>query len=307
MVIGTNPATDVEPRKVPKRAPAFLEPHEVPRVLAELSDSDRPLVATALYAGLRKGELFGLRKRDVDLGRRLLMVRRSYDRETTKGGREEAVPIAADLVPYLETALDAAPGELLFPKADGSMLTEEDQLGDRLRRALGRGGIVTGYLHSCRRCKRAGMPSQERHGDCQRRRCPRCGMTLWAKALPRPFRLHDTRHTTATLLLAAGVDLYAVARILRHTDPKVTFDTYAHLVPGYLHAQIDRLKLGRFAAPVLPSAQTPANQAEATTENGHEIATKEWRALLDSNQWPSASESRLEGVFPLSTGRTSAV
>ena len=31
------------------------------------------------------------------------------------------------------------------------------------------------------------------------------------------------------------VDLYAVARILRHSDPKITFETYAHLVPGYLH------------------------------------------------------------------------
>src|SRR5207237_60443 len=56
-----------------------------------------------------------------------------------------------------------------------------------------------------------------------------------AKALPRRFRLHDTRHTTATLLLAAGVEVYAVARILRHSDPKITFETYAHLVPGYLH------------------------------------------------------------------------
>ena len=80
-------------------------------------------------------------------------------------------------------------------------------------------------------------------------------MLLWAKAIPRRFRLHDTRHTTATLLLAAGVDLYAVARILRHTDPKITFETYAHLVPGYLHAQIDK-----FAALVLhepPEAGKP--------------------------------------------------
>ena len=75
------------------------------------------------------------------------------------------------------------------------------------------------------------------------------------QALPRRFRLHDTRHTTATLLLAAGVDLYAVARILRHSDPKITFETYAHLVPGYLHAQIDRLpKLETFAALVLQEA-----------------------------------------------------
>jgi hypothetical protein len=104
----------------------------------------------------------------------------------------------------------------------------------------------------CLRCKRNGSPHEEKHANCERRRCPKCNMLLWAKALPRKFRLHDTRHTTATLLLAAGLDLYAVARILRHSDPKVTFETYAHLVPGYLHEQIDRLpKLDGFAALVL--------------------------------------------------------
>jgi integrase len=291
LVTGINPAADVELRKVPKRAPAFLEPHEVPRVLAELSDSDRPLVATALYAGLRKGELFGLRKRDIDLGRRLIMVRRSYDSETTKGGREEAVPVASGLIPYLEAALTATPGELLFPKADGSMRTEEDQLGDRLRRALGRAGIVTGYLHSCRRCKAAGKPYEQRYDDCERRHCPQCQMLLWAKALPRPFRLHDTRHTTATLLLAAGVDLYAVARILRHTDPKVTFETYAHLVPGYLQEQIDRLDLGRFAAQVLPSAQNPPGATKVAAKNEPDSEGVVWRAWQESNLRPSASET----------------
>src|SRR5438105_1846571 len=108
LVHGANPATDTKPRKVPKRAPAFLEPHEVTRLLDELAADDRALVATALYAGLRKGELFGLRKTDVDLARRLLMVRRSYDRDTTKGAREEAVPIATALVPFLEEALNAS-------------------------------------------------------------------------------------------------------------------------------------------------------------------------------------------------------
>jgi hypothetical protein len=92
-------------------------------------------------------------------------------------------------------------------------------------------------------------------------------------------------------LLAAGVDLYAVARILRHTDPKVTFDTYAHLVPGYLHAQIDRLKLGQFAAPVLPSSGKSPSAPEARPENARQIEGGNWRALLDSNQWPSASET----------------
>ena len=320
MVAGQNPATDVEPRKVPKRAPTFLEPHEVQLVLAELSDRDLPIIATALYAGLRKGELFGLHKRDVDLKRRLIIVRRSYDNDTTKGGREEAVPVAMDLVPYLEKALGAGKGTLLFPRANGKARTEDDDLRDRLRRAIGRAGLVTGYVHTCRRCKAAAArkepgrkPHVEKHPDNARRRCPICGMVLWAKALPRPFRLHDTRHTTATLLLAAGVDLYAVARILRHSDPKVTFDTYAHLVPGYLQAQIDRLSFGQPATPptdVEPPAVEPARAAaggfavpvlrnDASSQLGEltqRDSTKnskgvEWRALLDSNQWPSASET----------------
>src|SRR5262249_39206146 len=162
-----------------------LEPHEVPRVLAELAPGDRYMIATALYAGLRKGELFGLEKHDVNLKRRLLTVRRSYDHDTNKGNREEAVPIAAALVPYLEVALASAKGALLFPRPDGSMRTEEDKLGKRLRAALAHAGIVDGYLHLCRRCKRKGTPHEERHSDCARRRCPNCNMLLWAKAIPR--------------------------------------------------------------------------------------------------------------------------
>jgi integrase len=241
LVSGINPAVDVKPAKVPKRAPAFLEGHEVDRLLAELQEGDCWMVATMVYAGLRKGEMYGLRKADVDLGRRLLMVRRSYDRETTKGASEEAVPIAPPLVPYLEAAMEAAKGDLLFPKAGGSMRTENDALGERLRRALGRAGIVSGYVHTCRRCKARGHPQEERHSDNTVRKCPACGMLLWAKPLPKQLRVHDLRHTTATLLLAAGADPWAVAKILRHSDPTITFRVYAHLVPGYLQDQVQRL------------------------------------------------------------------
>jgi len=196
--------------------------------------------------------------------------RRSYNNETTKGAREEPVPIAAALVPYLEYALEAFPGPFLFPRADGSMRTEQDALAKRLQRAVGRAGLVDGYLHHCRRCKRAGTPHEEKHADCKRRQCPRCGMTLWTSALPRKFRLHDTRHTTATLLLAAGVDLYAVARILRHTDPRLTFKTYAHLVHGYLHAQIDRLpsaQPAKFAALVLHEGGKGEDRTDSDVKN----------------------------------------
>ncbi len=66
----------MKPRKVPERAPAFLEPQEV-LLLTELKGENRWMVATLILSAVRKGELFGLRKADVDLKRRLLMVRRS--------------------------------------------------------------------------------------------------------------------------------------------------------------------------------------------------------------------------------------
>src|SRR3954452_23842766 len=52
------------------------------------------------------------------------------------------------------------------------------------------------------------------------------------------------RHSTASLLLMAGADISAVQKILRHTDPRLTTETYGHLEPNYLRQQIDRLSLG---------------------------------------------------------------
>ena len=94
------------------------------------------MVATAIYAGLRKGELFGLRKTDVDLDIGVIMVKRSYERTTTKGRRSDTIPIAAELRPYLQHALEVSPSELVFPREDGSMQPETTQLEMPLRRAL---------------------------------------------------------------------------------------------------------------------------------------------------------------------------
>src|SRR5260370_30885172 len=57
----------------------------------------RSLFATAIYTGLRKGELLGLRKSDVDLRSRLLTVSRSYDRDTTKRSEEHTSELQSHL------------------------------------------------------------------------------------------------------------------------------------------------------------------------------------------------------------------
>jgi integrase len=95
-------------------------------------------------------------------------------------------------------------------------------------------------------------------------RCPRCNFALWAKPIPRHVRFHDLRHTTATLLLNEGVPLATVQRILRHSDPELTAETYGHLDLEDMRRGLDRLTFeldltresGGLGAPVLHSPAT---------------------------------------------------
>lgn len=52
--------------------------------------------------------------------------------------------------------------------------------------------------------------------------------------------IHTLRHTYASHLVQAGVDLFVVQKLLGHTDPKVTM-IYAHLAPGNMDAAVKRL------------------------------------------------------------------
>src|SRR5216683_1617595 len=65
----------------------------------------RPIFATAIYTGLRRGELLALRKADVDLDAGTIAVCRSHGNATTKGGHADLLPIAEELHPYLRARL----------------------------------------------------------------------------------------------------------------------------------------------------------------------------------------------------------
>ncbi len=246
---GTNPVQDVRKRKVPKRKPDYLRPHEVPLLLRALDPRWRPLFATAIYTGLRKGELLALRKADTDLARQQLTVARSHDRDTTKGGHADGIPIATELMLFLRVAITASPSGLVFPRRDGSMMRRDVNLEQTLRRALGPAGVVEGYKHVCRR---KGCGHAEAATDQEQRRCPKDGRKLWVRPVVRPIRFQDLRHTTASLLIMSGANLPAVQRILRHSDPKITTEIYAHLAPEYLRAEVDRLSFGKAVADALP-------------------------------------------------------
>lgn len=244
---GDNPALQTRSRAVVRKIRGTLTLAEIPRVLDALEEYWRGVFATCLFAGLRKGEVFALQKRDVDLDQRRLIVQRSHENDLTKGGHADAVPIHEALVPYLEAAFES-PGPFLFPDHKGERRSRQHKLPPILRRALINAGLVEGYDHVCRRKLPApeGAPVRcghvEHHPDATPRRCPKCQMKLWPVGIPREIRFHDTRHTFATLALESGASLAAVQKILRHKDPRLTTETYGHLATQHLQSEVNRIQ-----------------------------------------------------------------
>ena len=238
-----NPVQWVKRRKVPRRRYEVLRREQVWPLLAalpapSLASPWRWAAAVILYAGTRPGEVFGLAREDVDLEEGVLTVRRSWSQPVPKDDEPRRLVIVSELRPFLEDALRASKGSLVFPRPDGKPYapTTRFQLVDHLRRALCAIGDVVGYDHTCRRCKsRATKGGPEaskeftwRHPDGEQRECPTCEMKLWASPVPRPVRFYDLRHTHATLLRKARVDLGTVQKALGHSSPEITAGTYDH-------------------------------------------------------------------------------
>ena len=238
-----NPVQWVKRRKVPKRRYETIRREQVRPLLAALPSPSlaapwRWAAATMLYAGTRPGEVFGIWKEDLDLEEDVLTIRRSWTEPWPKDDEPRRLVIVSELRPFLEDAMSASNSKLVFPRPDGKPYEPETRfrLVDQLRRALVAIGDLIGHDHTCRRCKarakrgESGVPVEFiwRHPDAEQRTCPACGMKLWITPIPRPVRFYDLRHTHATLLRKARVDLGTVQKALGHSSPEITAGTYDH-------------------------------------------------------------------------------
>jgi integrase len=98
-----NPCTHLRLPAVRGRRERIASPEEAERLLAALPERDRSIWATALYAGLRRGELMALRWADVDLANGVIHVERAFDEKAhveiepkSRAGRR-TVPIVGAL------------------------------------------------------------------------------------------------------------------------------------------------------------------------------------------------------------------
>lgn len=194
--VSVNPCANLRLPAVRGRRERIASPEEGQRLLAALPERDRPVWATALYAGLRRGELLALRWEDVDLAADLIRVERSYDDKSrveiepkSRAGRR-TVPIVGAL---------------------------RDVLVEHKARQGRDSGLVFGST--------AGTPFVP--SNLWRR-----AQRAWRRAGLEPIGLHEARHTFASVLIAAGVNAKAITTYMGHASIQTTYDLYGKLMPG---------------------------------------------------------------------------
>jgi integrase len=285
---GSNPVADVPEVEVPETEPKHVPEEYVAILIAHVHQRSRELFATAVYTGLRKGELFALPKAAYDRQRRLISVVRSHGRKTTKGKKVRYVPVPLELVPHLEAQLarpEVQKSEYLFPDTSGGRRGAKEDLAGLFKAALRRAGLVEKYIHTCRRCGYA----EDHQADDAPVKCPKCGkQLLWVKPVALGFTFKDLRSTYGTYAAERTSDIRFVQATLGHGDVKVTEKHYAKVRASRLVEQGDKLTFKTYPALTATSEAPPSLQAAGPT----------------SQVLPEVTATRSRGLEPLTSGVT---
>ena len=225
-LITRNPATLVDPPRSVRREIAPLNADQA-RALLEAAKGNRleAFYVVSLLLGLRRGEVLGLRWQDVDFDQRTLKVRQTIQRIAHK-----LTAGTAGLVPA-EPKTEKSRRTLSLP--DGVIRALKAQ---RARQATERLSAGTDWRDSdLIFTSPTGKPLDPKAVHCDFKR-------LLAKAeLPTATRLHDLRHSAASLLLAQGVPLRTIMELLGHSSLAMTANVYAHVAPAVLREVADRM------------------------------------------------------------------
>ena len=167
--VAVNPTSGLELPAMEGARDRIASPTEASEFLEALPERDRAIWATAMYAGLRRGELLALRWEDVDLAAGIIHVERSWDAKSgavgpkSRAGRR-TVPIPAAL---------------------------RDYFVEHKLRSGRHVGLVFGTSYT-----QPFTPSNVR----------KRANAAWLRAGLEPICLHECRHTFASLMIAAGVN-----------------------------------------------------------------------------------------------------
>jgi integrase len=230
--LAVNPTARVKVPKVRRardriRIPSLVEAGQL---LDALELRDRALYGTALYAGLRLGELQALKWEHVDLATGVIRVEAGWDRvdreeiePKTEDGRRK-VPVAGALRDLLlEHRMDGPGDGYVFGRTPGEPFAPTS-VYNRARKA-------------------------------------------WKDAGLDPIKPHDLRHCCASVMIAAGINAKALSTYLGHSSITITFDLYGHLMPGYLDEAAGMLD-AYLAGDLTSSGSIPVGAARGAGNTG---------------------------------------
>jgi integrase len=197
-----NVSQGVDPPRQVRREMRTLDADGVRRLFdAFAGHKILPFVQLAVWTGMRRSELGGLRWRDVDLENATIRVVQGIHRlrggtyiteppKSERGRRSIALPLSAvDMLrAYRRTQSTIDPERLVFSSSDGTPWSPDQ--------------VTQSFLWRARRTGFDGL------------------------------RLHDLRHTSATLLFSRNVHPKVVQERLGHHSVALTLDTYSHTLPG---------------------------------------------------------------------------
>jgi integrase len=206
--IKRNIVTLVDSPKVPATEAAVLQTADIPRMFTALQgQAFYPLAVVALGTGIRRGELCALRWQDVNFDKATINVERSLE-QTRKGLRfkspksargKRSISLAPAVVTELRTLWKAQQEQRLalgLGKSPAEALVFSNYDGDPLKPDQLSGQFA-------RAMESAGLPH---------------------------VTLHTLRHTHASQLIAAGIDIITISRRLGHHSPTITLSVYGHLL-----------------------------------------------------------------------------
>lgn len=206
-ILATNPAAAAhppKPRTTRKGEIRFWTPEELTAFLRTVrSDHFYPLWHLASMTGMRRGELLGLRWSDLDLEAQRLSV------------RQNLISVAYEI-------------KLTTPKSHHARVINLDEKTTAVLSTHRAASEAAGALADANALAFLKSDGEMIHPDILSQRFER----LVERTGLRRIRLHDLRHTHATMGLRAGVPVKVMSERLGHSTPAFTLQQYSHVIPG---------------------------------------------------------------------------
>lgn len=211
--IRENPAQHIKRLREPHKEMAFLAPDEIRRFLEAADPEYLLLFTTAVFTGLRQGELLALRWGSLDLPKGLLYVTRTYHPvygfgEPKSDTSKRAVYLPPELIEMFQARV-GDPEDLIFTNSAGGPLDPSALLRRQFHPALKRAAV-------------------------------------------RDIRFHDLRHTYAALMISIGASIKLLQQQMGHSSARFTLDRYGHLQPSASEGVGARLEALVYDRNVLP-------------------------------------------------------